>query len=88
MMPFASKACSVLAIVYMPLAKAASITMMAPLLVMPLAWMVLGARSPVRRPASWRRSSTCSSSIAFSVTSPTGRLHAGGVQTRKKMPPT
>jgi drug/metabolite transporter (DMT)-like permease len=48
MMLFASNACSFLAIVYIPLAKAASITMMAPLLVMPLAWMVLGERTSLK----------------------------------------
>ena len=44
-MLFTSNACSFLAIIYIPLAKAASITMMAPFLLMPIAWVVLGERT-------------------------------------------
>jgi len=44
-MLFTSNAASFLAIAFIPLAKAAAITMTAPLLVMPLAWIVLGERS-------------------------------------------
>jgi drug/metabolite transporter (DMT)-like permease len=45
LMLFTSNAASFLAIVYIPLGKAAAITMMAPLLVLPLAWLVLGERA-------------------------------------------
>ncbi len=45
LMLFTSNAASFLAIVYIPLGKAAAITMMAPLLVLPLAWIVLGERA-------------------------------------------
>ncbi|MBS0521462.1 MAG: DMT family transporter [Proteobacteria bacterium] len=45
---FASNASSFLAIVFIPLAKAASITMMAPLLVLPLAWAMLGERTSAK----------------------------------------
>jgi drug/metabolite transporter (DMT)-like permease len=45
LMLFTSNAASFLAIVYIPLGTAAAITMMAPLLVLPLAWMVLGERA-------------------------------------------
>ncbi len=48
LMLFTSNAASFLAIAYIPLAKAASITMMAPLLVLPLAWFVLGERASRR----------------------------------------
>ncbi len=41
-MLFTSNAASFLAIVYIPLGKAAAITMMAPLLVLPLAWIGAG----------------------------------------------
>lgn len=47
-MLFTSNAASFLAIVFIPLAKSAAITMTAPLLVMPLAWLVLGERSTLR----------------------------------------
>lgn len=46
-MLFTSNAASFLAIVFIPLAKASAITMMAPLLVLPLAWVVLRERSSV-----------------------------------------
>ena len=42
---FTSNLCSFAAIIYIPLAKAASITMMAPFLLMPIAWLVLGERT-------------------------------------------
>ncbi|SKA37970.1 Permease of the drug/metabolite transporter (DMT) superfamily [Enhydrobacter aerosaccus] len=45
---FASNASSFLALVFIPLAKSASITNMAPLLVLPLAWAMLGERTSVR----------------------------------------
>jgi drug/metabolite transporter (DMT)-like permease len=45
LMLFTSNAASFLAIVYIPLGTAAAITMMAPLLVLPLAWVVLGERA-------------------------------------------
>ncbi len=45
LMLFTSNAASFIAIVYIPLGKAAAITMMAPLLVIPLAWLVLGERA-------------------------------------------
>jgi drug/metabolite transporter (DMT)-like permease len=48
-MLFTSNACSFLAIVYIPLAKAASITMMAPFFVLPMAWLALGERTTVGR---------------------------------------
>ncbi len=44
-MLFTSNAASFLAIVFIPLAQASAITMMAPLLVLPLAWIVLRERS-------------------------------------------
>ena len=44
-MLFTSNASSFLAIVYIPLAKSASITMMAPFFVLPLAWLTLGERT-------------------------------------------
>lgn len=44
-MLFTSNASSFLAIIYIPLAKSASITMMAPFFVLPLAWLVLGERT-------------------------------------------
>jgi drug/metabolite transporter (DMT)-like permease len=45
LMLFVSNASSFLAITYIPLAKAASITMMAPFFVLPIAWFWLGERS-------------------------------------------
>jgi drug/metabolite transporter (DMT)-like permease len=45
LMLFTSNVASFLAIVYIPLGQAAAITMMAPLLVLPLAWLVLGERA-------------------------------------------
>ena len=44
-MLFTSNASSFLAIIYIPLAKSASITMMAPFFVLPLSWLVLGERT-------------------------------------------
>jgi len=44
-MLFTSNAASFLSISFIPLAKAASITMMAPFFVLPLAWLTLGERS-------------------------------------------
>ncbi|HTR83269.1 MAG TPA: DMT family transporter [Reyranella sp.] len=44
-MLFTSNACSFLAILFIPLAKSASITMMAPFIVLPLAWIFLGERT-------------------------------------------
>ncbi len=49
LMLFTSNASSFLAISYIPLAKAASITNMAPFFVLPLAWVWLGERSTVGR---------------------------------------
>lgn len=51
-MLFTSNACSFLAIIFIPLAKAASITMMAPFIVLPLAWIFLGERTTLSRLAS------------------------------------
>jgi drug/metabolite transporter (DMT)-like permease len=48
-MLFTSNLCSFAAIVYIPLAKSASITMMAPFFVLPMAWLVLGERTTVGR---------------------------------------
>jgi drug/metabolite transporter (DMT)-like permease len=48
-MLFTSNACSFLAIVYIPLAKAASITMIAPFFVLPMAWLAMGERTTVGR---------------------------------------
>jgi drug/metabolite transporter (DMT)-like permease len=45
LMLFISNASSFLSITYIPLAKAASITMMAPFFVLPIAWLWLGERS-------------------------------------------
>lgn len=45
LMLFISNACSFLSITFIPLAKAASITMMAPFFVLPIAWFWLGERS-------------------------------------------
>jgi drug/metabolite transporter (DMT)-like permease len=45
LMLFVSNASSFLSITYIPLAKAASITMMAPFFVLPIAWLWLGERS-------------------------------------------
>lgn len=45
LMLFISNACSFLSITFIPLAKAASITMMAPFFVLPIAWLWLGERS-------------------------------------------
>lgn len=42
---FTSNACSFLALVFIPLAKMASISLMAPLFVLPLAWLMLGERT-------------------------------------------
>lgn len=49
LMLFTSNAASFLAITYIPLGKAASITMMAPFFVLPLAWLALGERTTVDR---------------------------------------
>lgn len=48
-MLFMSNASSFLAIIFIPLAKAASITMMAPFIVLLLAWLILGERTTVPR---------------------------------------
>jgi drug/metabolite transporter (DMT)-like permease len=48
-MLFTSNACSFLAIIFIPLAKAASITLMAPFIVLPLARLVLGERTTKSR---------------------------------------
>jgi drug/metabolite transporter (DMT)-like permease len=45
LMLFISNASSFLSITFIPLAKAASITMMAPFFVLPIAWLVLGERT-------------------------------------------
>jgi drug/metabolite transporter (DMT)-like permease len=49
LMLFTSNATNFLAIVYIPLAKSASISLMAPLFVLVLAWMVLGERTTAGR---------------------------------------
>ena len=49
LMLFTSNAASFLAITYIPLGKAASITMMAPFFVLPLAWLMLGERTTMDR---------------------------------------
>lgn len=46
---FSSNATNFLAIIFIPLAKAASISLMAPLLVVPLAWAMLGERTRADR---------------------------------------
>ncbi|MFI5002836.1 MAG: DMT family transporter [Reyranellales bacterium] len=48
-MLFASNATNFLAITFIPLAKSASISLMAPLMVVPLAWLMLGERTTVAR---------------------------------------
>jgi drug/metabolite transporter (DMT)-like permease len=49
LMLFASNATNFFAIIYIPLAKSASISLMAPLFVLPLAWAVLGERTTIAR---------------------------------------
>ena len=49
LMLFASNATNFFAIIYIPLAKSASISLMAPLFVLPLAWLVLGERTTMAR---------------------------------------
>jgi len=46
---FVSNASTFLAVIYIPLAKAASITLMAPFFVLPLAWLALGERTTTGR---------------------------------------
>ncbi len=49
LMLFTSNATNFVAITYIPLAKSASITLTAPLMVVPLAWAMLGERTTIRR---------------------------------------
>ncbi len=46
---FASNATNFFAIIFIPLAKSASISLMAPLFVLPLAWVMLGERTTLNR---------------------------------------
>jgi drug/metabolite transporter (DMT)-like permease len=48
-MLFTSNATNFFAIIFIPLAKSAAISLMAPLVVLPLAWLVLGERTTVSR---------------------------------------
>ena len=48
-MLFSSNATNFFAIIFIPLAKTASISLMAPLLVVPLAWLILGERTTAGR---------------------------------------
>ena len=56
-MLFTSNATNFFAITFIPLAKTASISLMAPLVVVPLAWVMLGERTTRARMVPWWRAS-------------------------------